>query len=629
MAILSFTGDDKTPALVLAKTNPAKNELVSAVGHDLVAGRWTKTEGLVVKSGAVSFQTDAAISAEFTGGPVLDGSGALAGVLVSRPADTDEGFWPVAVPATTVARWLDGEVELTAAPEMIETAGTASVLTKAGPSGLTEASGLMQGNADHNWYIKPLPPPPPTPPGVCVARCGGPSARPSPSYSSGSSSYSSNNGSAELGQALGQLGAQLLIKGISELFRGIGKLFSKKSKSSAADLLIDNRPSSRAAQAPQPPPDPLKPSSLSLTVSRSSLAQGEELETVATVGFTGTEGSKAGHLVSFTVKPAGKLTCPPGTTDAGGIASVKCVAILVEGDRTFDSLEDEARRRRGQKTPGRVKRTPAKSDPIATLKERAEGSQDKLVIEEEKRPMTGTDTPGLDKTIDTGDPEPYVIKGDRVTLSASLLGMMEKLLVDVMDRPCDGVKELRGAPGELQCRPNLGENGRPLPEGTWHSEAPEPTKPETGEKVPPKTVADLENFQPFITDHGLVHILDGDDNGGGHRAGAGKGKSEFPEGWDGSKIKENIQSVLADPGSKVTQEKGRRIGVEGIRDGVSIKVIVEGPKDPNYGEVVTAYPKNRNDQRRNTNNSSGNRECLPRDTGSSGRKCHEILRRVS
>lgn len=68
------------------------------------------------------------------------------------------------------------------------------------------------------------------------------------------------------------------------------------------------------------------------------------------------------------------------------------------------------------------------------------------------------------------------------------------------------------------------------------------------------------------------------------------GKSEFPEGWDDSKIKDVIQSVAADPGSTVTEEREGRLGIRNIREGVKVLVIVEGPTNKNYGNIVTAYP---------------------------------------
>lgn len=49
-----------------------------------------------------------------------------------------------------------------------------------------------------------------------------------------------------------------------------------------------------------------------------------------------------------------------------------------------------------------------------------------------------------------------------------------------------------------------------------------------------------------------VHILDGDRTGGGHRAGAGRGKSEFPAGWSDDEIIDGINDVVNDPESPRT-----------------------------------------------------------------------------
>jgi hypothetical protein len=43
------------------------------------------------------------------------------------------------------------------------------------------------------------------------------------------------------------------------------------------------------------------------------------------------------------------------------------------------------------------------------------------------------------------------------------------------------------------------------------------------------------------------HILDGDASGGGHRFGAGKGKSEFPQSWPDDEIIDAIADVANDP----------------------------------------------------------------------------------
>lgn len=84
------------------------------------------------------------------------------------------------------------------------------------------------------------------------------------------------------------------------------------------------------------------------------------------------------------------------------------------------------------------------------------------------------------------------------------------------------------------------------------------------------------------------HILEGDATGGGHRPGLGKpGKSEFPQGWSDDRIMHEISDVATDPASIRSSGRGGRTVVEGTRDGVRIKVILE--KD---GSLVTGFPTN-------------------------------------
>jgi len=148
VAELAFSEASSSPALSLADKAPEKDELVTAIGHTTISGLWTKTSGLVTKAGEISFQTDAAISPELSGGPVLNEAGKVAGMLVLRPADTEEGRWPVAIPAPILARWLDDPAYSVAAGpvESIEDEGTAAILTRARPSAFTEA-GLGGGTS--------------------------------------------------------------------------------------------------------------------------------------------------------------------------------------------------------------------------------------------------------------------------------------------------------------------------------------------------------------------------------------------------------------------------------------------------------------------------------------------------
>jgi hypothetical protein len=86
-----------------------------------------------------------------------------------------------------------------------------------------------------------------------------------------------------------------------------------------------------------------------------------------------------------------------------------------------------------------------------------------------------------------------------------------------------------------------------------------------------------------------THILDGDATGGGHRAGTGiPNKSEFPASWSDSKAMHEISDVATDPKLTWTQGKNGRYTVQGTRDGVDIKVVIE--KDGS--DIVSGYPTN-------------------------------------
>ncbi|MDD5302157.1 MAG: serine protease, partial [Elusimicrobia bacterium] len=116
----------------LAESAPTKDDLIYAVGHPERTGVWTRTRGLVTSADSQSFQTDAVIDAGMTGGAALTEDGRLAGVFVLRSVRSrGESFdWPVAVAASALKSWLQGEV-LTAAtaPIQISEAGSASILT--------------------------------------------------------------------------------------------------------------------------------------------------------------------------------------------------------------------------------------------------------------------------------------------------------------------------------------------------------------------------------------------------------------------------------------------------------------------------------------------------------------------
>ncbi|WP_171016353.1 DUF637 domain-containing protein [Pseudomonas sp. F(2018)] len=95
------------------------------------------------------------------------------------------------------------------------------------------------------------------------------------------------------------------------------------------------------------------------------------------------------------------------------------------------------------------------------------------------------------------------------------------------------------------------------------------------------------------------HILLGDATGGGHLWPGAPGKTAFPASWDGDKVMHHVSDLATDPKASWTQISGKpgaqftlkgkpvRWAVEGVRDGINIRVIVE----PQGEGIITAYPK--------------------------------------
>lgn len=87
----------------------------------------------------------------------------------------------------------------------------------------------------------------------------------------------------------------------------------------------------------------------------------------------------------------------------------------------------------------------------------------------------------------------------------------------------------------------------------------------------------------YVSPARRTHILDGDASGGGHRFGAGKGRSEFPAAWTDDEIIDEIEDVANDTSSTFSTGPNGRWRMVGVRRGVSIKVVV----DPANAEIVT------------------------------------------
>lgn len=380
VAVLSYTEHPQRPALALTEKSPSRGELVTAVGHAMVSGPWTKTSGLVTKVGDSTFQTDASISPDLSGAPVLNEAGEVAGMLVLRPADTEEGRWPVAIPAPVLTRWLDdpGFVPVAApATEAIEDTGTAAVLSRTRPGALTEA-GLGA------WNIPGLPPPPPTPHGVCVGNCESPRS-PGSSYSRGSSS---NAGAEALGEALGELALVAIFKGIPALFQGIGSLF--KSKPGMTPGTTRGETAQARPTEPKKPPEPPKITGLTLTITPGDGLEGETLSATAVLSFSGDNPKKDGISVVFTDDGNGKILYPNNQssyskpTNASGRVTISFELSAKERDRQqpFDELKDEERRRAGEEVPLRLRPDRKPKNSFEKVKQRTQGAFDSLDNEE-------------------------------------------------------------------------------------------------------------------------------------------------------------------------------------------------------------------------------------------------------
>ena len=116
------------------------------------------------------------------------------------------------------------------------------------------------------------------------------------------------------------------------------------------------------------------------------------------------------------------------------------------------------------------------------------------------------------------------------------------------------------------------------------------SKPPSSDRTaaPPTPEKKPENVD-LVTPKQRKHILDGDGKGsGGHRPGTGEsGKSEFPKGWNDEKIIHEISDVATDLNSKRDKRSDGRTVVDGTRDGVLIRVILDV-----HGKIVTGYSLN-------------------------------------
>jgi hypothetical protein len=108
---------------------------------------------------------------------------------------------------------------------------------------------------------------------------------------------------------------------------------------------------------------------------------------------------------------------------------------------------------------------------------------------------------------------------------------------------------------------------------------------------PSETAASTDNAAPGeirLTDaQRRIHILDGDQTGGGHRQGTGRpAKTEFPAEWSDDRIVDAILAIARHPDQAPKHQNWNdRWRVSGQHDGVRIRAVVEPD-----GGIWTAWP---------------------------------------
>ena len=95
---------------------------------------------------------------------------------------------------------------------------------------------------------------------------------------------------------------------------------------------------------------------------------------------------------------------------------------------------------------------------------------------------------------------------------------------------------------------------------------------------------------PTVTEKILDHIMVGEQRKsgwyGGHGPGAGRGKSEFPTGWDRAKVRDAVERLLVAP--EAIERYGATLYLRGTIDGVAIEARARGRSGP--PQLWTAYP---------------------------------------
>ena len=102
----------------------------------------------------------------------------------------------------------------------------------------------------------------------------------------------------------------------------------------------------------------------------------------------------------------------------------------------------------------------------------------------------------------------------------------------------------------------------------------------------PNELSKIDEFVD-LTDGRATHILTN------HKFGAGKlNKTEFPETWSDGRIIHQVSDIITDPTLTRSIDQRGTPYIEGVRDGVEIRVTFFADGHPNAGKIASAYPLN-------------------------------------
>lgn len=92
-----------------------------------------------------------------------------------------------------------------------------------------------------------------------------------------------------------------------------------------------------------------------------------------------------------------------------------------------------------------------------------------------------------------------------------------------------------------------------------------------------------------VSDARRIHILQGDNRGGGHAFGAGKPcKSEFPKEWSNDEIIAHVEAMAANDNLDWRKQQNGYYTAEDTIESVRVRVVLNQKRD----DIITAYPVN-------------------------------------